>query len=323
MCIKGVPPAGVAVAVSPGAAAARNRLPGPAPRAPDSFERGIPAMKRLAFAAVTVLFGAGAVLPVGAGVSPDAPKPAGHVKDGSGRKYTVYRHLFLTRRIHGADGFLQLLQDVRLTEARRAAMWGSGVGSVDSSFAIGESNTLLSAFREAPLIGSALRIVDQEGRILEFREWPSAGLADLREERLDPSGRPTYLLTLDESTGMGVSSGPVTRLFAVVDGRIAWLTAVNGQTGRQEPMTFVSSLRSAWRIVPARDGRRKDILSVACRPSGGNGSRPADVFGNNPFVLSFRRYTFEGRGWVMRESSRPGFREFASSADFPDRALFP
>jgi hypothetical protein len=280
-------------------------------------------MKRLAFAAVTVLFGAGAVLPVGAGVRPDAPDSAGHVRDGSGRRHTVYRHLFLIRSIHGTGGFLQLLQDVRLTEARRAVLWGSGVGSVDSSFVIGENNVLLSIFREAPLIGSALRIVDREGRILEFREWPSAGLADLKEERLDPSGRSTYLLTLDESTGMGVSSGPVTRLFAVADGRIAWLTAVDAQTGRQEPMTFVSSRRSAWRIVPARNGRGKDILSVACRLSGETTARTADVFGKQPFVLSFRRYAFEGRGWVMRESSRPGFREFASSEDFPDRDLFP
>jgi hypothetical protein len=280
-------------------------------------------MKRLVFAAVTVLFGTGAVLPVGAGMGPDAPDPIGHVKDGSGRQYAVYRHLFLSRGIHGVDGFLQLLQDVRLTRTRRAALWGSGVGSAGSRFVIGENNVLLSVFRETPLAGSALRIIDREGHILEFREWPSVGLAELEEERLGPPGVPTYFLTLDESTGTGVSSGPVTRLFAVVDGRIAWLTAVDAETGRQESMAFVSSLRSAWRIVPARNGRGEEILSVVCRPGTGSSARPDDVSEARPFVLSFRRYAFDGRRWVMRESSSPGFREFASPADFPDRDLFP
>lgn len=278
-------------------------------------------MKRLALAAVTIALWAGAVLSAGAG--PDAPSVVGHVQDGAGRRYTVHRHVFLNRRTHGVDGFLQLLQDVRLTEARRAALWGSGVGSEGSRFAIAETNTLLSVFREEPLVGSALRIVDRTGRVHAFRVWRSAGLAELREERLAPSGRPTYLLTLDESTGMGISSGPVTRLFEVDRGRIVWLAALDPETGRREPLAFASSRRSSWRIVPARGGRGKEILSVACRPNGGPSGTSAGPSGERPFLLSYQRYAFDGRQWVVRGSVRPGFREFVSPADFPDRDRFP
>ena len=234
------------------------------------------------------------------------------VKDGpSTSDYIVYQSFRLTKRLHGIDGRLQLLQDARLTEAHRSAMWNV---SSDIDFVFNEDDELRKPFKNLPPLNAILRIVDRQGQVVEFEE--RAVLAELEEVKLYPSDRSTYLLTDDYSVGSGAYNGPITFFVEVVGGRFKWLEAIDKGTGQKKQISLMRSLKTAWKFVESASGKGKDILHVACRPD-------FDLkAGDDNFTVSYTRFHFNGKNWVKLTRQKEDSWE-SEGDNFPEQGLFP
>ena len=211
------------------------------------------------------------------------------------------------------DGRLELLEDVRIRPEMRSAI-AEAFGFDPCS---GQRPAVL-----APLCGGSdrralrpalLRLVDAHGRVIASHaaERP---LAELSVTRLYGTYRRTYLFTVDLSAGIGSYSGPYTRLAEPESVGFGWLIADSAGVAR-DTITLVSTLKTAWRAVPRADGRGQDLLMLLCRPDLDTPDTTAR------FVLTFKRYTFDGQQWLLRQQQAQGFWE--SDDDFPPPTSFP
>jgi len=225
---------------------------------------------------------------------------------GTSEPLIVSQRMPLNKEMNGVDGWLQVMTDARLSEKLRAKMWGEG----DWAFVIPENDALFKVFSAAPPRNAELQIANLQGQVLanEVLERP---LAKVEQKKLQ-AGRPTFLVTVDYSTGMGSYAGPATMLLDVVNADLHWLEAMNADTGKREMIRLPKTLKSDWRLSPT--GAHQDILQVLCRPD--------DFGGSGAFSVSYVRYHFdEGAGWQMRKRVKKGFWE--SEDPFPQAGLFP
>ncbi|MGZ3458564.1 MAG: hypothetical protein ACXU86_08670 [Archangium sp.] len=84
------------------------------------------------------------------------------------------------------------------------------------------------------------------------------------------------------------------------------------EKGSSAPVRLMRSLKSDWRLEPARSGQGQDILYVFTRP---------DFEQPGRFQVTYERLTFDGLRWVRHDRQEPGFWE--SDGEFPERESFP
>jgi len=144
-------------------------------------------------------------------------------------------------------------------------------------------------------------------------------VAEVTSVHLYGDRRATYLVTVDLGAGLGSYSGPVTRLAEVRQGQLHWVQGWDVRLEQDSELRLLSSLKTAWRLVPRRDGRGQEILLLACRP---DISAAANTSSGQQFLLAFVRYSFDGSRWRRYERTEPGFWE-DGDAPFPDRSRFP
>lgn len=126
-------------------------------------------------------------------------------------------------------------------------------------------------------------------------------------------GRPaSFALTVDYSSGIGSYSGPATRFFDVIAGSMQWLQAKDNTTGKLQEIRVASTLKTEWQPFP--HGRNQDLLEVSCRP------RFKDEQ-DDSFEVTYKRYRFNGRGWLLYSRSEKGLWE--NEGTFPQESLFP
>lgn len=260
----------------------------------------------------------GVVFAKGSALEIAGPNPETVTKDGmlpAHKGLGIFQRFSLNRKVHGIDGEIQLLQDDRLAEEIRSNLWFSGEanGCISAEWAKkatkeeGFDNTH-RPFYEEGLAGTVLRIVDSAGRVMLSQEYACRPLAKLQRKSLYDHGPPTYLLTLDESVGMGSHNGPVTYFFDVAGGQIVWLTAKDKKTGKMVPMTFVSAVQTGWKIASARNHRGKEIKTINCRFNlDKRREKDAGVRTDDDYVIDTKRYVYEGKQWIRYERSRPGY----------------
>ena len=153
-------------------------------------------------------------------------------------------------------------------------------------------------------------------RIVESYAY-EVSVAWLEEVRLSRSDTPTYLFTLDESTGMGSYAGPMTYFYKIVDGRLKPVEYLNDETKKKDKIILMRSLKTAWKLVTAKDGKSKDILHIACRPDGMPKNQDDDIF-----LIYYDRFHFNGKEWVKYRKVEKGFWE-AEGEDLPPLFKFP
>jgi hypothetical protein len=229
--------------------------------------------------------------------------------------YIISKNFQLTKSVQGIDGVLQLLQDSRLARSLRDAQPGSAFSAL--YLADGKPRPL---FKDNPPLGTVLRVLSQDQgffQIVESHTYDLAPVAWLEEVRLSGSGRASYLLTQDLSTGMGSYNGPTTYFYEMVNGKLKPLEYFNGQTQQKAPLVLMRSLKTNWKLVVSRDGKSQDILQAACRPDFGNGRK-----GGNNFLVYYDRFHFDGKNWVGYKKVEKGFWE-AESDDLPPLSKFP
>jgi hypothetical protein len=205
---------------------------------------------------------------------------------------TVSHSVSLHRATNGVDGRLELLLDSRLSEARQNELWGTGeLEPGDLRFAV-------------------LQVVDLTGAVRD-RLILERSLAHFEPETVTLPDGALWLLSVDYSASMGSYNGPVTLPLQVQEARLRPLEAVDEQ-GTTAPVRLMRSLKTDWRLEPARVGPIPDILSVSTRP---------DFDNQGEFVVTYARLSFDGHRWIRHTRRTPGLWE--SDGDFPDRELFP
>jgi hypothetical protein len=139
-------------------------------------------------------------------------------------QYKTTARLPLSQASSGIDGYLELLQDARLTPELTGLIWGTGDINIDD-------DPKLADFRSNPPHNGAIQVVDRAGKILEVKNLERP-LAKLRSAQLYGDARLTYLLTVDYSAGFGSYSGPITSLVEVKNGHLLWLKSTEPGTGK-------------------------------------------------------------------------------------------
>ena len=221
----------------------------------------------------------------------------------------VVKSLTLTVASDGFDGRLELLDDMRLTSDLGKMLWGSG----GPEMALDENDPHYKDFTSTPLRKAVLRLRNAH-RIIIAETTLEREQARVRFERLHPDLR-TILVTTDLSAGFGSYSGPLTELLEVAGGRLETVVARNTESGLSKPIRLLSTLKTAWKLVPATGDQNnlKDILEVACRPD--FDSKEAKFF------VTYTRYHWDGKEWIVLTRKVHGFWEDEGS--FPALGQFP
>jgi hypothetical protein len=214
----------------------------------------------------------------------------------------------LSQSTNGVDGYLELRQDARLTAKLRSSLWGMG----DINF---DDDPDLANFKTEPLRKAVIQVVDRSGKVLESKKQERP-LGKLRTTQLYADSTLTYLLTIDYSAGFGSYSGPITELIEVKNGHMRWVEATDLKTGKSDEISLMESLKTAWKLVDAPDGKGKQILLAQCRP---NWSAPLDA--DPDFRITYARFYFNGSKWILAQRTVKGFTEFEEG--FPSRKRFP
>jgi hypothetical protein len=221
----------------------------------------------------------------------------------------VYQRVPLSAAADGFDGHLELLEDSRLTAARRKALWRAG------AMAMEDDTPLWADFQRTPPRNGALRLVDAVGRAVETLPLERP-LATIKPGRLYGNVRVTYLVTVDYGIGAGSYNGPITFLLEVVNGRLHWLEATPVGSSKPGKISLMRSLKTAWQMIDAPGGT-KQFLEAACRPDSIAAPDASDI----DFFVTYSRYYFDGERWRVAQRRQKGLDEFEDG--FPARSLFP
>ena len=222
-------------------------------------------------------------------------------------QYKTTARLPLSRASSGIDGYLELLQDVRLTPKLTGFLWGTGDINIDD-------DSKLAAFKSKPPHNGAIQLVDRTGKVLEVKNLERP-LARFRSAQLYGDAKLTYLLTVDYSAGFGSYSGPITSLVEVKNGHLRWLQSTEPGTGKTGEISLMESLKTTWRLVAAPRGKGKQILLAQCRPD------LSSVKDDPDFTTQYTRFNFDGSKWLAKARTVKGFSEFDQG--FPERKNFP
>ncbi len=215
------------------------------------------------------------------------------------------------------EGPIQILEDARLTPAL-ARLFARG--GVDPALALPHDDPAALAFQASPLRPARLRQIGAGGRVvIDTVPDPAAPLARIERRRLGLKSGPVYLVTTDNDAGFGSYSGHATALYTLNDGRLGPVLAAAADGGRHA-VVLSDTLKSRWRIIDSRPTHTV-IEQIFCRPDFDH-ERPGQ---DQPFLLTFMTYQFDGRSWRMAERVRNGFWEsddpWPPAADFPRMAI--
>ena len=235
--------------------------------------------------------------------------------------YKVAKSYKLTNAVHGLDGELQLLQDSRLTNAVYAKQFGTAFNAMymdnDDAFA--------KKFKDNPPLGSVLRILSRYNNYAVLKESYTYGetpVGILEEVRLLDTCKPTYLLTLDESAGMGSYNGLMTYFYEIDAGKLKDVTYLDSKTNKREHIALMRSLKTNWKLIKSKDGKSSDILHVACRPDFSSPMKSNDNE-QDDFLVFYDRFQFNGKEWVKYTIVEKDFWESEDDDDFPPVSKFP
>jgi hypothetical protein len=229
--------------------------------------------------------------------------------------YKVSKSYPLSKSIHGIDGILQLLQDSRLTKDLYNKQFGTAFNDRYMY-----DKKMRPLFKDNPPLAAILRVLMQDKGFVSTREshtFDNTPIAWLEEVRLLGADKPSYLLTKDESIGMGSYNGPVTYFYEIVDGKLKPIEYINNETKKKDKIVLMRSLKTNWKLVKSKNGNSKDILHVACRPNYEGKSE-----GEAEFLTNYDRFHFDGEEWVRYERADKDFWE-VDEDDFPPLSKFP
>jgi len=226
--------------------------------------------------------------------------------------FSIFKSIATSPEESGVDGFIQVLQDERVTLEYRKIWSESG----QPEYVLGQEDPLISSLNSTPVRNGHLRILDVRGKVI-LDEMLYSPICDIRQEFLYGTKFPTYLVTVDPGSNGGSYNGPTTMFVEIRRGKVRYIQpaeirAVEDIRKQPDRMWLMESLKSAWRIVPAANGVQKEIQRVECHRAKGN---------VNEFVVIYFTYRFKNGKWHRTSRNEVGFWE--NEGDWPPRSEFP
>jgi hypothetical protein len=213
-----------------------------------------------------------------------------------------------------ANGYLQILEDRRLTHELARELWSGGAS--DPVLALDNDDPRVATFKARPALPARLRQVTSSGAVVaDVILEDGAPIARIEKRRLGEAADPLFLVTTDDDAGFGSYSGKVTRLYAMRDGRMAPVMA-KGVGGKLQPVLLIDTLKSGWRLVDPRPDHIV-VEQLLCRPDFDR-SKPEEDQG---FLLSYITYWSDGNGWRVAKRVVTGFWE--ADEAWPKASEFP
>jgi hypothetical protein len=117
-------------------------------------------------------------------------------QQGESADYVVYESVPINFKETGVTGFLQILQDKRVTPKYRRT-WGM---SANPMMALGSDDPLVKSIKGDPLQNGRLRLIDRRGRVISVQSLGEP-LAEIETDYLYGTKFPTYLLSVDYGIG--------------------------------------------------------------------------------------------------------------------------
>jgi len=202
--------------------------------------------------------------------------------------YVEYQRLPLTKKLHGIDGTLVIMRDRSILTAEQ--------------YSFDDQETSCNALLY--LEGSNNKRIESHNMERPIAKIETVNLI---------GGRPkSFSLMVDYSAGSGSYSGPGTKFFDVVAGRIKWVQAKDEKNNKIEEIHVAKTLKTEWKLFP--NGKNHDILEIRCRPTFKDKS-------DDTFEVTYNRYRFIGQDWIHYSRSENGFWE--NEGEFPKESLFP
>ncbi len=133
--------------------------------------------------------------------------------------YSVFQTYPVARTSDGVEGFLQILQDDRITVDLREKMRGM---NADMYCTIDSLHPFCKSIPQSPPRPTVLQLTDRTGRVLDSRGFKRE-LGQLAVRELYGNSRRTFSITVDFSSGMGSYSGEVTYFFDLQGQRLHFL----------------------------------------------------------------------------------------------------
>jgi len=223
------------------------------------------------------------------------------IQQGKSSDFAVYESVPVVFKTAGMTGFLQILQDKRVTPDYRAT-WGY---SADPGFALGYDDPFVESLKGHPLQDGRIRLIDRGGHVIAVDSFDEP-LAEIKTVYLYGTKFPSYLVSVDYGVGMGSYAGPATTLMEVRGGRLIDI-----------PIDLTQSLKNDWQFVPAANGKGKEIEVIQCHPNfkNPNGAK------TDEFVVDYITYRFVGGQWRGQTIEKIGFWE--GDENWPPRSAFP
>lgn len=227
------------------------------------------------------------------------------VQQGNSPSFTVYQSVPVDFKQAGMTGFVQILQDKRVTPEYRRTWGMSADPEGDPDLALSPDDPWVKSIKEHPLQNGRLRLIDRKGHVIAVESFAEP-LATIETDYFYGTKFPTYLVSADYGVGVGSDNGPATTLVEIRGGKLIHI-----------PIMFAQSLKNGWKIVPASSGAGKEIETVHCQPNYQNPNWPA----SSQFIVVFSSYRFTNGQWRQKSITKIGIWE--SDEGWPPRSAFP
>jgi hypothetical protein len=132
--------------------------------------------------------------------------------------YSIYQSVKLKSAQTGIQGFLQILQDERVTPVQRKK-WGE---SRDPS---------LAAKLQPPLRNGSMRLINSQGQVIAEEKF-EVPLGKIETANLYNTDFPTYLVSTDYGIGMGSYAGPATEFVEIRNGKFEYIHVMEDKSKR-------------------------------------------------------------------------------------------
>jgi hypothetical protein len=178
----------------------------------------------------------------------------------------VHQTVILARAGQPDERRIEVLEDARITPALRYWLWGGSKEPQDFLHQPGVAGDqfLADAMLQGPLRRGLVRLVDHDGKVLDYRRL-DCELANISAQPIPQTGGQVWTLGDDCSTGEGDYAGLITHFFSLGADKIAWQHFVDPSSGRRLELTVVQARRIAWR--KGDPPRLEDITEVSSHPN--------------------------------------------------------
>jgi hypothetical protein len=175
----------------------------------------------------------------------------------------------LTHSTNGFDGYLQIMEDARLTPELRArtVLFEDPLLAL-GTMGVGKSDPLYRSLKRRKIRGAYIRIIDALNGVVLGRLTLDGPLGHISDKWILQNPL-VYAIDDDHPFHSHSNIGHTVRLITFREGKLRWMDYVDEATGNELQLKLITSATSAWNTIMAVP-TRADLLAVTCTVNRGD-----------------------------------------------------